>query len=243
MLVDPVARCGQRAGGSSSNPSPRRRPWSPTCANSRSLRSERPADTTSPMALVLFGVDHFKAINDTYGHGKGDEVLAAVGAITADTLRASDFVGHRGGLEAAEKLRAANRHDQRLRDRPGGSRRPSASRSFPTTPASPNSCSENRPRAVLPPRTPAATVSKRSALRPPRQGPNSSPRGPRRLKHPHVDLIRKDHERWRPPLLSACDSRTGRCHRRSPLGTCEQPLGCHPEPEPKDCPQRRADPN
>lgn len=78
--------------------------------------------TASPMALVLFDLDHFKAINDTYGHGKGDEVLAAVGAITADTLRGSDFVGRlggeefvavlpatdrTGGLEAAEKLRAA----------------------------------------------------------------------------------------------------------------------------------------
>jgi diguanylate cyclase (GGDEF)-like protein len=78
--------------------------------------------TASPLALVLFDLDHFKAINDTYGHGKGDEVLAAVGAIAADTLRASDFVGRLGGEEfaavlagtdrnggilAAEKLRAA----------------------------------------------------------------------------------------------------------------------------------------
>lgn len=78
--------------------------------------------TASQLALVLFDLDHFKAINDTYGHGKGDEVLAAVGAVAADTLRASDFVGRlggeefaavlpatdrTGGIEAAEKLRAA----------------------------------------------------------------------------------------------------------------------------------------
>ncbi len=78
--------------------------------------------TTTPLALVVFDLDHFKAINDTYGHGKGDEVLAAVGAVAADTLRASDFVGRLGGeefaavlpdtdlpggLESAEKLRAA----------------------------------------------------------------------------------------------------------------------------------------
>jgi len=78
--------------------------------------------TATPLALVLFDLDHFKVINDTYGHGKGDEVLAAVGAISADTLRASDFVGRlggeefaaalpatdrAGGLRAAEKLRAA----------------------------------------------------------------------------------------------------------------------------------------
>ena len=71
---------------------------------------------------MLFDLDHFKAVNDTYGHGKGDEVLAAVGALAAASIRASDFVGRLGGeefaavlpntnlagaLAAAEKLRAA----------------------------------------------------------------------------------------------------------------------------------------
>jgi diguanylate cyclase (GGDEF)-like protein len=78
--------------------------------------------SASPLALVLFDLDHFKTINDTFGHGKGDDVLAAVGAVAASTVRASDFVGRfggeefavvlpdtnrAGGLEAAEKLRAA----------------------------------------------------------------------------------------------------------------------------------------
>jgi diguanylate cyclase (GGDEF)-like protein len=78
--------------------------------------------TASPLALVLFDLDHFKAINDSYGHGKGDDVLAAVGAVAPSTVRASDFVGRlggeefatvlpdtdrAGGVKAAEKLRAA----------------------------------------------------------------------------------------------------------------------------------------
>ena len=78
--------------------------------------------TTSQLALVVFDLDRFKEINDTYGHGKGDEVLAAVGAVVAATVRTSDFVGRLGGeefaallpstnregaIEAAEKLRAA----------------------------------------------------------------------------------------------------------------------------------------
>jgi diguanylate cyclase (GGDEF)-like protein len=74
------------------------------------------------VSLLVMDLDHFKTINDTFGHGKGDDVLAAVGAVAASTVRASDFVGRfggeefavvlpdtdrTGGLEAAEKLRAA----------------------------------------------------------------------------------------------------------------------------------------
>ena len=78
--------------------------------------------SASPLGIVLFDLDHFKAINDTCGHSKGDEVLAAVGVAAAGVLRTSDFVGRLGGeefaavfpstdragaLAAAEKLRAA----------------------------------------------------------------------------------------------------------------------------------------
>jgi diguanylate cyclase (GGDEF)-like protein len=74
----------------------------------------------APLASVLFDLDHFKQINDTHGHGKGDEVLAAVGAAIRDAFRLSDFAGRYGGEEfivllpdtdeegarvAAEKLR------------------------------------------------------------------------------------------------------------------------------------------
>jgi diguanylate cyclase (GGDEF)-like protein len=55
--------------------------------------------TTTPLAMVVFDLDHFKQINDTFGHAKGDEVLAAVGDVVANTLRGSDFVGRYGGEE------------------------------------------------------------------------------------------------------------------------------------------------
>jgi diguanylate cyclase (GGDEF)-like protein len=55
--------------------------------------------TADPLSIVLFDLDHFKRINDTLGHPKGDEVLAAVGSVTTDALRDSDFAARFGGEE------------------------------------------------------------------------------------------------------------------------------------------------
>ena len=78
--------------------------------------------TLSPLAAVMLDLDHFKQINDLFGHERGDEVLAAVGRITAGALRESDFGARYGGeefllllpdtsregaLETAERLRAS----------------------------------------------------------------------------------------------------------------------------------------
>jgi diguanylate cyclase (GGDEF)-like protein len=52
-----------------------------------------------PLSAVLLDLDHFKEVNDTFGHGLGDEVLAAVGAALQSTVRESDFVGRYGGEE------------------------------------------------------------------------------------------------------------------------------------------------
>jgi diguanylate cyclase (GGDEF)-like protein len=48
---------------------------------------------------VLLDLDHFKQINDTYGHGRGDEVLASVSEAMRAAVRESDFVGRHGGVE------------------------------------------------------------------------------------------------------------------------------------------------
>ena len=53
----------------------------------------------TPLAAVMLDLDHFKAINDRYGHAHGDEVLAAVGTAIGSSLRASDFAGRFGGEE------------------------------------------------------------------------------------------------------------------------------------------------
>jgi len=52
-----------------------------------------------PLSLIMFDLDHFKSINDRFGHLCGDTVLAAVGARIRATLRASDLKCRYGGEE------------------------------------------------------------------------------------------------------------------------------------------------
>jgi diguanylate cyclase (GGDEF)-like protein len=52
-----------------------------------------------PLAAIAIDLDHFKQVNDRYGHEKGDEVLATVSAVLLNTVRTSDFVGRLGGEE------------------------------------------------------------------------------------------------------------------------------------------------
>lgn len=51
------------------------------------------------VAIMIFDIDHFKNVNDTWGHDAGDEVLKQVARVTKDTLRESDIVGRWGGEE------------------------------------------------------------------------------------------------------------------------------------------------
>ena len=62
---------------------------------------ERAPNERPPCALLLIDLDHFKAINDTYGHVAGDEVLIQVVEVLGAQLRASDLVARWGGEEFA----------------------------------------------------------------------------------------------------------------------------------------------
>ena len=53
----------------------------------------------TPLGLIMLDLDHFKAINDTYGHLCGDAILAAVGQRIRDILRSSDTKCRYGGEE------------------------------------------------------------------------------------------------------------------------------------------------
>jgi diguanylate cyclase (GGDEF)-like protein len=76
-------------------------------------------------AVLLFDIDHFKRINDTYGHPMGDAVLRNIAATVSPQLRNSDILGRYGGEEfivilphcdeagaavVGEKIRAAIEH-------------------------------------------------------------------------------------------------------------------------------------
>ena len=75
-----------------------------------------------PFAVMMLDLDHFKSINDNYGHVAGDRILANVAAILKRSVRTVDFVARYGGeefvvvlvettldaaMDVAERIRAA----------------------------------------------------------------------------------------------------------------------------------------
>ncbi|HYR28028.1 MAG TPA: GGDEF domain-containing protein [Thermoanaerobaculia bacterium] len=53
----------------------------------------------SPMSLLMLDIDHFKRINDTWGHPAGDQVLRSVGKLLRESCRVYDVPGRYGGEE------------------------------------------------------------------------------------------------------------------------------------------------
>ena len=55
--------------------------------------------SSAPLALAVIDIDHFKKVNDTYGHAVGDEVLKLFSAFLQRQSRKTDFVARLGGEE------------------------------------------------------------------------------------------------------------------------------------------------
>lgn len=67
----------------------------------KALRNElnRHQRYNQPLSLLLMDLDHFKSINDTFGHQAGDAVLKEIGEVLRNTVRSTDFAARYGGEE------------------------------------------------------------------------------------------------------------------------------------------------
>ena len=66
---------------------------------------------TKALSVLMVDIDHFKSINDTFGHNVGDKVLANVTTAIKDCLRESDYLGRWGGEEFVVVLPNAHQND------------------------------------------------------------------------------------------------------------------------------------
>ncbi|MDQ2640124.1 MAG: diguanylate cyclase [Pseudomonadota bacterium] len=87
-LLDPVTRI------------PNRLAWDHRFA----AECERFKRFRQPICVAAWDIDHFKSVNDGFGHRAGDRVLAVVAETLAGSIRASDFVARYGGEEFAMLL-------------------------------------------------------------------------------------------------------------------------------------------
>jgi two-component system cell cycle response regulator len=82
--------------------------------------------TKSPLGVLIFDLDHFKAVNDTHGHPVGDQILVMATAAALECLREGDILARIGGEEFMGVIPGANVGDamdvgERIRARVGAS--------------------------------------------------------------------------------------------------------------------------
>lgn len=65
---------------------------------------EREAKAGRPITVMIFDIDHFKSVNDRFGHAAGDDVLQVFSSVIVSSLRITDLIGRVGGEEFAALL-------------------------------------------------------------------------------------------------------------------------------------------
>lgn len=66
--------------------------------------------TYNPFSIIFFDIDHFKMVNDTYGHSRGDKVLISISALITRSIRQNDTFARWGGEEFIILLPSTRQH-------------------------------------------------------------------------------------------------------------------------------------
>lgn len=77
----------------------------------KKLAESEKAHSSAPYHIAMVDIDHFKRVNDTYGHDVGDEVIKLVAKTLSDCLRAGDHAIRWGGEEFVALLNRCNREN------------------------------------------------------------------------------------------------------------------------------------
>lgn len=89
------------------------KPWSREVCYQLANPDRRKTLVVRALSLVFIDIDHFKKVNDTYGHQAGDLVLKTVAKTLKDNIREIDILGRYGGEEIILGLIGANTDDAR----------------------------------------------------------------------------------------------------------------------------------
>jgi diguanylate cyclase (GGDEF)-like protein len=129
----------------------------------------RAVRSSQPLALILLDIDHFKLVNDNYGHLAGDRVLQAIAETLTRQSRDSDRAARFGGEEYVLLLAQTGGHDAgmsqpcRFRRTTGQQRPRSTSRSHPASPPGRTALSASWTTCWPPPTLPCTPPSRRAA--------------------------------------------------------------------------------